>query len=393
MPDTEANQLRRIDAVVKQAEVKFALGRHAEHVEALEADQGPRRHGGRSSAAGDLVLLDGILAEPRSGAGPRTRSPYCREALAIADATGFDDIRPFAECCLAHVLMTAGDLRGAHRESASAPSRPSRRAAISGGPAGRCGHSARSRTTSASGSAASSTAAAPSSTAGRSTICASRWSAGGGRAPLISSGATRSRASRCCEEALALSPIAFDAAMVRAVRAYGLVKAGTSPPAPRSSPRPSRGSSARSSTTRARCSRCGWPRGTSRSGSDPRRAPSSTRCWPARARTATATSRAWPSAWWPRRWGPRIPRPSSIWRWRTASSRRSAPATRSPRSSSPWPRRHRAAGDLAAARAALERALEIFTSLGTVDGPPLVASLLESLPDSVGEEEQKADAP
>ena len=33
------NRLRRIDAVVKQAEVKFALGRHAEHVEALEADQ------------------------------------------------------------------------------------------------------------------------------------------------------------------------------------------------------------------------------------------------------------------------------------------------------------------------------------------------------------------
>ena len=36
MPDTAANRLRRIDAVVKQAEVKFALGRHAEHVEALE---------------------------------------------------------------------------------------------------------------------------------------------------------------------------------------------------------------------------------------------------------------------------------------------------------------------------------------------------------------------
>ena len=36
MPDTDANRLRRIDAVVKQAEVKFALGRHAEHIEALE---------------------------------------------------------------------------------------------------------------------------------------------------------------------------------------------------------------------------------------------------------------------------------------------------------------------------------------------------------------------
>jgi class 3 adenylate cyclase len=34
--DTEGNRLRRIDAVVKQAEVKFALGQHAEHVQALD---------------------------------------------------------------------------------------------------------------------------------------------------------------------------------------------------------------------------------------------------------------------------------------------------------------------------------------------------------------------
>jgi tetratricopeptide (TPR) repeat protein len=31
---------------------------------------------------------------------------------------------------------------------------------------------------------------------------------------------------RCCEEALALAPIPFDAAMIRAVRGHGLVKAG-----------------------------------------------------------------------------------------------------------------------------------------------------------------------
>ena len=42
---------------------------------------------------------------------------------------------------------------------------------------------------------------------------------------------------------------------------------------------------------------------------------------------------------------------------------------------------HRAAGDLAAARAALERALAIFSALGTVDGPALVSSLLRSLGD------------
>jgi predicted ATPase len=36
MPDTASNRLRRIDAVLKQGEIKFALGRHVEHIEALE---------------------------------------------------------------------------------------------------------------------------------------------------------------------------------------------------------------------------------------------------------------------------------------------------------------------------------------------------------------------
>jgi tetratricopeptide (TPR) repeat protein len=43
----------------------------------------------------------------------------------------------------------------------------------------------------------------------------------------------------------------------------------------------------------------------------------------------------------------------------------------------------RAAGDCAGARATLEQALAIFTALGTVDGPRIVASLLQSLPDGV----------
>jgi len=36
MPDSEANRRRRIDAVLKQAEVKFALGHHTEELMALE---------------------------------------------------------------------------------------------------------------------------------------------------------------------------------------------------------------------------------------------------------------------------------------------------------------------------------------------------------------------
>src|SRR5260370_23736644 len=36
LPDTEANRLRRADAVINQAEVKFALGQHAERIQSLD---------------------------------------------------------------------------------------------------------------------------------------------------------------------------------------------------------------------------------------------------------------------------------------------------------------------------------------------------------------------
>jgi predicted ATPase len=36
LPDTEANRLRRIDAVLKQSEVEYALGQYTEHLQALE---------------------------------------------------------------------------------------------------------------------------------------------------------------------------------------------------------------------------------------------------------------------------------------------------------------------------------------------------------------------
>jgi hypothetical protein len=36
MPDTDANRLRRVDAVLKQGDGKFALGEHAEHIQALD---------------------------------------------------------------------------------------------------------------------------------------------------------------------------------------------------------------------------------------------------------------------------------------------------------------------------------------------------------------------
>ena len=79
---------------------------------------------------------------------------YCREASAIAEANGLDEIRAFAECCLTHVNVLAGNLRAA-LEPGSARSRSSRRAGTSGGRAGRSGASAWPPTPRASGRAAS----------------------------------------------------------------------------------------------------------------------------------------------------------------------------------------------------------------------------------------------
>ena len=58
LPDTETNRLRRIDAVIKQAEVKFALGRHAEHIQALKEIRGIVDADRRPAPPCQLALLD-----------------------------------------------------------------------------------------------------------------------------------------------------------------------------------------------------------------------------------------------------------------------------------------------------------------------------------------------
>ena len=139
MPDTDANRLRRIDAVVKQAEVKFALGRHAEHVEALEgikdlvdamADP-PRR--------APWYYWTGLPPQPRPGAARRSRSHTAARLWRSRMPSGFDDVRAFAECCLAHVYIAGGRPPGRHRGRRARPRDRSRRAGTSGGPAGRSG--------------------------------------------------------------------------------------------------------------------------------------------------------------------------------------------------------------------------------------------------------------
>ena len=112
MPDTEPNRLRRIDAVVKQGEIMFALGRHAEHIEALDEIRDIVRESADSTRRAAWCYWAGFL-HSIAGSRPEVSIAYCREALAIADAASLDDIKAFAECCLTHVYAMAGSLREA----------------------------------------------------------------------------------------------------------------------------------------------------------------------------------------------------------------------------------------------------------------------------------------
>jgi class 3 adenylate cyclase/tetratricopeptide (TPR) repeat protein len=112
LPDGEANRLRRIDAVLKQAEVKFALGQHAEHIQALEQihdlveqSDDPRRRAAWHYWIGFLHSL--------TGARPEVAIDHCREAAVIASAAGLEEIDAFATSCLAQVYLFTGRLREA----------------------------------------------------------------------------------------------------------------------------------------------------------------------------------------------------------------------------------------------------------------------------------------
>jgi class 3 adenylate cyclase len=111
MPDTEANRLRRIDAVLKQGEVQFALGQHMEHLTALEGIRplmdcaADRRR--RATWAYWMGFLHSL-----TGSRPEVAIAYCRDATVMAEADGFEEIRAFADSCLSQVCNVAGDLRG-----------------------------------------------------------------------------------------------------------------------------------------------------------------------------------------------------------------------------------------------------------------------------------------
>ena len=112
LPDIEPNRLRRIDAVLKQSEVKFAIGQHAEQVQALDriaslvhqADD-PRRRATWHYWRGRAHIM--------TGGQPNIAIDHCNIAAEIAAAASLEEIRAYADACLALAYLTAGRLREA----------------------------------------------------------------------------------------------------------------------------------------------------------------------------------------------------------------------------------------------------------------------------------------
>jgi tetratricopeptide (TPR) repeat protein len=223
-PGTKANQLRRIDVVIKQGELKLALGRHAEHLAELEqihdiVDQtnDPRRQVAWNYWTGFLQILTGGRADIAIG--------HCRQAAEIASAAGFHELDGFIASCLAQSYVVAGELQAAIETGEGA-------LAIFEAD-GNLWWASRalwhlSSATNCRGEWASSLSYCRRALEYGTLLNDMRLKAAGlwrtGNAYIQQGDADRGI--QYCDDALALAPIPFDSAAARMVRGYGLIKAG-----------------------------------------------------------------------------------------------------------------------------------------------------------------------
>lgn len=112
MPDTEPNRLRRVDSVLKEAEVNYALGRYPEQIAALEALGEIIHQCGDPHRRAAWHYWLGFL-HSTSGGWPELAIEHCRKAAEIASASGLDELDAFAACCLAQAYNVAGIPRDA----------------------------------------------------------------------------------------------------------------------------------------------------------------------------------------------------------------------------------------------------------------------------------------
>jgi tetratricopeptide (TPR) repeat protein len=224
MPDSEPNRLRRIDAVLKQGDVKYALGRHIEHIQSLDdiadivrdADD-PRRRATWHYWRGYLLSL--------TGKGLALAINDCRDSAAIAAAADLEEIVGFATSSLAMAYSFAGRPREALEAGEQAltifeaggnrwwASRTLWHLTLAANMLGEWETSlAYCRRALAHGAAVDD----------RRSQAIGLWRMG---SVYVQQGDPQSGI-KCCDEALALAPSPFDEAQAQAVRGYGQIKMG-----------------------------------------------------------------------------------------------------------------------------------------------------------------------
>jgi tetratricopeptide (TPR) repeat protein len=224
MPDTEPNRFRRVDAVLKQAEVKFALGRHAEHIQALEAIRGIVDKTGDARRRATWHYWTGFL-NSLTGGRPDIAIENCREAATIASAFGLDDIDAFANCCLSQVYTIAGRLHDAIEVGERALAIFEARGNLwwAGRTLGHLTWAANALGEWKASLDYCRRALDHSSALKDLRIQTRGWWR---MASACVQQGDLERAFECCNEVLALAPIPYDIAMARAIRGYGEIKAG-----------------------------------------------------------------------------------------------------------------------------------------------------------------------
>jgi len=223
-PATKANRLRRIDAVMRQGELKLALGRHAEHLGALKEIRSIVEETDDSHSQAAWHYWAGFL-EILTGGEAAVAIAHCHRGEEIASAAEFHELDGFIASCLAQSYIVAGELRAGIEAGERALSifEASRnlwwasRALWHLSSASNC-----------LGEWEASLAYCRRALEYGTVLNDLRHKINGlwrtGCAAVQQGDADRGL--QYCKDALALAPIPFDAAAARMVRGYGLIKAG-----------------------------------------------------------------------------------------------------------------------------------------------------------------------
>jgi class 3 adenylate cyclase/tetratricopeptide (TPR) repeat protein len=224
MPDTPANRGLRIDTVIGQAEVMFALGRQLEHVQALEAIRPLVEECGDHARRAAWNYWTGFL-HSFTGSPPDVSIGYCREAARIASEAGLIELQAYANCCLAHVSVLAGSLDDAMAAGARALPVFENARNIHWACRTLWGMSMAANAIGdwSSGLDICKRALDHGRKAEDNRLIVVGWMRTG--STLIFQGQP-GEGIACCDTALSLAPSPYDARMIRSIRAYGRLRAG-----------------------------------------------------------------------------------------------------------------------------------------------------------------------